>query len=121
MRLAVLVPVFVTMFPFAASADPISKNYAEVQAYIASIAKAHPDTTQLITVGPSDSGQTIQGLKIGSGAVHTLVVATHHGNEYGSTEVAKGFAKDVAAAPIAGQTVYVIPVLNIGGFNARER
>ena len=121
MRLAVLVPVLVTLFPFAASADPISKTYADVQAYMANIVKAHPDTTQLITVGPSDSGQTIQGLKIGNGAVHTLVVATHHGNEYGSSELAKAFASDVAANPIQGQTVYVIPVLNIGGYNARNR
>jgi predicted deacylase len=123
MRLAVLVPVLfpLSLFPFAAHADPISKTYADVQAYIAQIAKDHPNTTQLIDIGPSDSGKTIQGLKIGSGPVHTLVVATHHGNEYGSTEVAKGFAKDVAANPIQGQTVYVIPVLNIGGYNARTR
>jgi hypothetical protein len=50
-----------------------------------------------------------------------LVVATHHGNEYGSTEVAKGFAQSVAENPIKGQTMFVIPVLNISGYNSDTR
>ena len=47
----------------------------------------------------SDAGETIQALRIGNGPVKTLVVAAHHGNEYGSVEVALGFAAD-AQGPI---------------------
>jgi carboxypeptidase T len=49
------------------------------------------------------------------------VVGTHHGNEYGATEVAIAFAHSVSENPILGQTVYVIPVLNVSGYNARTR
>jgi hypothetical protein len=122
MRLAVLVPVFsVSLFSLVASADPISKKYTDVQSYIGDVAKKYPANATLFDLGVSDSGQMIQGLRIGSGPIHNLVVATHHGNEYGSTEVAKGFAASVAAEPIAGQTVFVIPVLNIGGYDSRTR
>ena len=49
------------------------------------------------------------------------MVATHHGNEYGSSEVAMAAAKDLAEQPISDQTVYVVPVLNIQGYNSRDR
>ena len=48
-------------------------------------------------------------------------MGTHHGNEYGSSEVAMAFAASMADKPIADQTVYVIPVLNISGYNAKQR
>jgi carboxypeptidase T len=63
----------------------------------------------------------IEGVAIGNGPVHNLVVATHHGNEYGSTEVGMAFATSIADHPIANQTVYVIPVLNISGYNRKQR
>lgn len=100
---------------------PISKTYADVKAFILQLAKDHPDTTQLFTLGGSDSGDTVLGLKFGNGPVHNVVVGTHHGNEYGATEVTKAFAYSMASNPIPGQTMYVIPVLNIGGYNARDR
>lgn len=120
MRLAALV-LLLSLCPLASFAGTISKQYGDVQAFMADLAKRYPQTVTLFDVGDSDSGQTIQGMKIGTGSLHNLVVATHHGNEYGSTEVAKGFAESVAANPIPGQTLYVIPVLNIGGYNARNR
>jgi carboxypeptidase T len=98
-----------------------NRNYEGVKAELQKIAAEHRGVVSLFELGPSDSGQKILGLKVGSGAVHTLVVSTHHGNEYGSTEVALGFAADLAGKPISGQTVYVIPVLNIGGYNDRNR
>ena len=109
-----------TSFAFAAT-GPSDFQYTDVKDFIHQIAAQHPDTTKLISLGPSDSGDTIEGLQIGNGPVHNLVVSTHHGNEYGATEVAKGFAADTAANPIPGQTVFVIPVLNIDGYNARNR
>jgi predicted deacylase len=72
-------------------------------------------------LGLNDTGEEIIGIKSGTGSVHTLVVGTHHGNEYGSTEVALAFAKSVAETSITGQTVYVIPVLNVSGYNRRQR
>jgi carboxypeptidase T len=97
------------------------RTYAEVVQALTVLSTSYSSTVKMITVGDSDSGQKIMGVQIGSGPVHNLVVATHHGNEYGSTEVALAFATAVAASPIANQTVFVIPVLNIGGYSARNR
>jgi hypothetical protein len=106
---------------FAASGNSVSQSYKEVQTFMQDLVKKHPTTTQIFDLGMSDAGVMIQGLKIGNGAVHNLVVATHHGNEYGSTEVAKAFAESVSVNPIQGQTLFVIPVLNVSGFNAHRR
>lgn len=97
------------------------KNYSDVKNFLHELERTHPGVTRSVIVGHSDSGEDIEGIVIGHGAVHNLVVGTHHGNEYGSTEVAMAFAASVADNPIADQTIYVIPVLNISGYNARER
>lgn len=100
---------------------PSPSNYDKVTTTLAQINQANPTTTKIISIGVSDKGVPIQALQIGSGAMNTLVVATHHGNEYGSTAVSLGVAADLAKNPIEGQTVYVLPVLNIGGYNNLNR
>ncbi len=96
-------------------------RYEQVKGNLVSLAGKYPQTTKLITVGDSDAGDKILGLQIGNGPIHNMVVATHHGNEYGSTVVAMYFAESVAMQPIEGQTVFVVPVLNISGYNANNR
>jgi carboxypeptidase T len=97
------------------------RQYPEIRTLLRSWAQQFPKNAELISIGTSDSGLPIEGLKIGNGATHHLVVGTHHGNEYGSTEVALGVAGSLAEQPIKNQTVFVIPVLNIGGYNGRDR
>lgn len=114
------------LFAVTAHAEPIaigstSRTYADVKAYVQKIANEHRDTVTQFVLGKSDSGEDIVALKIGNGLIHNLLVSTHHGNEYGSTEVALAFAESIAKNPIQNQTIYVIPVLNIGGYNARNR
>lgn len=103
------------------SANPTSATYSDVKIFLKSLADKYPQNAKLFNLGASDSGDMIQGLALGNGPVHNLIVATHHGNEYGSVEVARAFAQAIAENPIAGQTVYVIPVLNIGGYNQKNR
>ena len=98
-----------------------TRTYKDVTTYIHKLATLYPKNTELFTVGFSDAGIAIEGIKIGNGPVHNMVVGTHHGNEYGSTELALNFAESVAQTPIVGQTMYVIPVLNIDGYNNRSR
>lgn len=102
-------------------AAPNPSNYEQVTTTLQQIAERYPANVKLISIGVNDQGTPIQGLQIGSGAVNTLVVGTHHGNEYGSTAVAMGVADALAAKPVEGQTVYVIPVLNVTGYNRRSR
>ena len=111
---------FLTIESAISDAAP-AQSYSEVKAFINRVHAQNPSRTTLFDIGMSDSGEVIQGIKIGNGTVKNLVVGTHHGNEYGATEVALGFAESIAKNPIAGQTVFVIPVLNITGYNHRDR
>ena len=108
------------LVPEAGAAAPADR-YSEVKKLMRDLVARFPGNAEIFTLGTSDSGQVIEGLKLGNGPINNLVVATHHGNEYGSTEVAKGFAASLAEAPLQGQTVYVLPVLNIEGYNSRTR
>jgi carboxypeptidase T len=107
--------------PAAWAVDPFKRQYSDIQSDLRDLAKKFPEKVELFSIGRNDTGQEIEGIKVGSGSVHTLVVATHHGNEYGATEVGLAFAKSVAETAIVGQTVYVIPVLNVSGYNKRQR
>lgn len=97
------------------------RNYSEVITFLQDVNGRFPSNTALFSLGASNSGEIIQGIRIGNGSIRSLVVATHHGNEYGSTEVAKAFAAAIAENPITNHTVYVIPVLNIPGYNRGSR
>lgn len=96
-------------------------NYDKVKTTITDLATQYPNNAKLVTVGQSDSGEAIIGLVVGNGPTNHLVVATHHGNEYGSTAVAVAFAKYMAANPMPGVTMHIIPVLNIKGYNTGNR
>lgn len=117
-----LVLAATTLIASQAVADGVvSKKYSDIKIFMHELATAHPNTTRSVIIGASDSGDTIEGVAIGNGPIHNLVVATHHGNEYGSTEVAKAFAASLADTPIANQTIFVVPVLNIYGYNTQQR
>jgi hypothetical protein len=108
-------------FGQALANDVPQKKYSDVKNFLHELVRTHPDTARSVIVGASDSGDVIEGVALGNGNIHNIVVGTHHGNEYGSTEVAMAFAASVADRPIADQTVYVVPVLNISGYNKRQR
>ena len=117
-----LISVMAGLFVSTSFANNLAtKQYSDIKTFMHELAATYPANVKYVTVGASDSGDTIEGLAIGTGPVHNLVVATHHGNEYGSTEVGLAVAESFAKEPIAGQTVYVIPVLNIAGYNKRLR
>lgn len=105
---------------FSMAAHANFGNYTDVQLGLQNLSYGYPANAALVEIGTSDSGK-IYGLKIGHGAVNDLVVGTHHGNEYGSTEVAMAVAESLAADPLPNRTVFVVPVLNISGFNSRTR
>ena len=75
---------------------PSANNYDKVTATLTQIQQSNPGTSQVINIGTSEKGVPIYALQVGSGQVHSLIVATHHGNEYGSTAVALGVAENLA-------------------------
>ncbi|HEY8279714.1 MAG TPA: M14 family metallopeptidase [Bdellovibrionota bacterium] len=98
-----------------------NRKYPDVKAFVQKLAGDYRDSVTLLNLGVTDSKEDLIALKIGTGAIHNIVVSTHHGNEYGSTELALAFAESVARQPIQGQTIYIVPVLNITGYNSRSR
>jgi carboxypeptidase T len=112
--------LLVTMIANASSISSLH-DYKKVQDFLHQLNTQFPQNTELFSLGTSGTGDSIDGIKIGHGPVKNLIVGTHHGNEYGATEVAMGAASDLAKSPITNQTVYVIPVLNISGFNVVRR
>jgi carboxypeptidase T len=96
-------------------AGPFSGRYDAIKNRLQAAQAKYPDNTEIFSLGMTDSGEE------GKGELQNLVVGTHHGNEYGSSEVAVSFAESMAAEPIIGQTVYIIPVLNISGYNRNAR
>lgn len=103
-----------------ASTNSFAARYDQVLERVKLAAAANPRSTELFEL-KKDDGESLWGIRIGSGPVEDLVVATHHGNEYGSTEVAVALIEDLAMRPLGDRTTYVIPVINISGFNANQR
>ena len=120
LKLLSLVALF-SVPALASTVDPSRRTYAEIQKLMRDVVAANPQNAEIFELISSDSGQTIEGLKIGNGPISNLVVGTHHGNEYGATEVALGFLENTASNPVLGQTVYVIPVLNAAGYDRKQR
>ena len=105
----------------AISKDPSRATYNDVRTFMKELVDKYPTNVKPFILGDSDSGQKIEGLQIGNGPVKSLVVASHHGNEYTSVETARGVALSLAENPIKDHTVYVVPVLNIAGYNSKSR
>lgn len=110
--------------------------YDQVRARLANVVAQNPDLVSRIVIGINDQGVEIEGVRIGAtfagkdGTVNHLVVGAHHGNEQKSTDVALAFIDEMVAAKRSGAgldrklsstVLHVIPVLNIGGYNANRR
>ncbi|RYZ68878.1 MAG: carboxypeptidase, partial [Proteobacteria bacterium] len=120
LRTALLALTLVTT-AHATAATPQNRRYADIQTFLNDTQKQNPHVARVFDLTTNDTGQVIQGIALGSGPVHHLLVGTHHGNEYGSTEVALATIENLAEKPIPGVTVYIIPVLNVSGYNRRSR
>lgn len=106
---------------FITTSTSAPTGYSNVQKALEQIQSQNPTNSKLIDIGVSETGQMVQALKIGDGPTAALIVGTHHGNEYGSTAVALGAAESFAQNPLRDHTVYIIPVLNVAGYNSRSR
>ena len=127
------------LFAFAFFTNGFSTEYDKVISTMEGIETANQNLVDLIDIGKNDQGTLIRGLKIELSTEDSwleakpahLVVGVHHGNEGVSSEVALNFANKIIKIlktkedPMykfySGITMYVIPVLNISGFNAGSR
>jgi hypothetical protein len=113
---------FIAIVLSALSLSAFAASYDNTLARLNELDKL-PHTTQF-SLGKNDQGQDIMGLVIGDAStakVKHLVVGTHHGNERAAAEVPLYFIEMVTASYDPSVLYYVIPVLNISGYNAYRR
>ncbi|MCB9094724.1 MAG: hypothetical protein H6621_06615 [Halobacteriovoraceae bacterium] len=124
-----ILSLFVSLIILSTSALAGSE-YEKVTQKLKELHSANPNVSELFVLGKNDQDQDIMGITIRLGGNErtttndALVVGTHHGNEKGSTDVALAFAENVLKRKtyrLKGKTLYVIPVLNISGYNVSER
>lgn len=121
---------------FAISTIGYGAAYDQVRTKLERVTAENPDLVSRIVIGMNDQGVEIEGIRIGAhsyvrnDAVHHLVVGAHHGNEQKSVDVALAFIDEIITAKRVGAGLdrkldaavfHVIPVLNIGGYNANRR
>jgi hypothetical protein len=126
MKTSILITIFFISFNlFAAPYDTIVTRLQEL---------AKKPQTSLFTLGQNDQGQSIVGIILGDASfakTKHLMVGTHHGNERMAAEVPFHFANIVLEAlnnpnhpdhdKYENTLLFVIPVLNISGYNANRR
>jgi len=98
----------------------------------------YPGYVQIIDIGQNDQGNTIYGMKIENTQcsvegtkIPQLIVGCHHGNEKLSADVCPIFVDKLVKkmqdknsaeyAALSRSVFYVIPVLNIPGYNSSSR
>ena len=126
------------VFVFLASWTISAAKYDRILQEMNAIINANPNYVQLIDIGQNDQGNTIYGMKIENVAYEgkedkliQLLIAVLHGNEPASADLCIEFTQsviDVLNDPtnpiykaITRSCFYVIPVLNISGFNANRK
>lgn len=134
MKQIVLVVCIFLFFLSVASAAEYDRILSQMNQFI----QANPSYVQMFDIGKNDQNNTIYGLRIENpnyqvqgDKVPQLLVGVHHGNERSSADVCMTFTKnllDIFKNPahqhynsLSRCVFYVVPVLNISGFNANRR
>jgi len=112
----------------------LGADYDRIIIKLNQLHQKHPSETKIFELGENDQGETIKGIEISTSSrpvkTNQLVVATHHGNERLSTDSALRFAEMLLAdiknpnskyPQLKKYRFYVIPVLNISGYNSNRR
>lgn len=127
--------IFVNGISWAISAP---RHYEKIITELRSVHLQHPQHTKIFSLGQNDFQETIYGIKVFSNTenhslkkTNHLIVASHHGNEVHSTYLSLVFIQDLLKILLnpkhslykkfSTKNFYIIPVLNIGGFNTIER
>jgi carboxypeptidase T len=113
-----LFTLMIALTPMLGQADDYKKILNRLQEL-----SQHPDTS-LFTLGKNDQGRDIVGIVLGNPAravTKHLVVGTHHGNERAAAQVPLHFIEQILRLKDKTSLYYVIPVLNISGYNSSRR
>ncbi|NBX92375.1 MAG: hypothetical protein EB078_03695 [Proteobacteria bacterium] len=112
-------------------------RYKAIYDQLLSLQAKNPQLAKVFSIGTNDEGTEIYALRVSvtpeqmdSAKIGQLIVATHHGNEGGSTLFAVEYIKDLLKryqtdelwrANLSQMEWTIIPVLNVSGYNANRR
>jgi hypothetical protein len=98
-------------------------KYDQILSELTSIQASNTDKSSIFSIGNNDQGDPIKGIEInyGSEAGKHLIVAVHHGNEAHSATIAMKTIRLLLQEKNLLGTYYIIPVLNISGYNINSR
>lgn len=118
------------------SAEPTGR-YKTIYDGMMALQNAHPDLAKVFSIGTNDEGTELYAMRISTSPAEVdhskigqFIVATHHGNEGGSTLFAMEFIKDLLnryqsdelwKANLGNMEWTVLPVLNVSGYNKNSR
>ncbi len=94
--------------------DPVQRRLSE-------LTELFPKQAKRFELTAPKMWQSIPGIALGSGAREHLVVAGFHGNEVTGVSVAMELASSLAQEPLAGEKIYIIPVMSLRGFEENRR
>ncbi len=106
----------------AVSLSSFADDYDKILARLNTLDQL-PNTT-LFSLGKNDQNRDIMGIIVGDESrakTKHVVVGTHHGNERAAAEVPVFFAELVIQSYDPSVLYYIIPVLNISGYNVYRR
>ncbi len=104
------------------TATALADDYDKIIARLNTLDKL-PNTT-LFSLGKNDQNRDIMGIIVGDQSLAKtkhVVVGTHHGNERAAAEVPVFFAELVINSYDPTVLYYIVPVLNISGYNVYRR
>lgn len=108
----------ILLVSFSAQGSDYDKILARLQEI-----NSQPHTT-LFSLGRNDQGSEILGVVLGdisSATKRYVVVGTHHGNERAAAIVPLHFAEEALKTLKDDEVYFIIPVLNISGYNRSRR
>lgn len=126
-----------TSVGLAVDTDEDATRYSKIVKELKAMEASHPTLAKVFSIGTNDEGTELYALRVSTSPqaadlskVGHFVVATHHGNEGGSTLFAMEFLKDLLKryqtdelykSNLAQMEFTVLPVLNVSGFNKNSR
>jgi len=116
--------IFFLIFSVASAAS----RYDSIISQMNAIQKFAPDKVALLSLGENNDKSQILMFRISNtpnimdyNKIGMLTVATHHGNEGETTNIVLNLAKELILADLGNYEYYLIPVLNIPGYNKNIR
>ena len=114
-----------------------TSSYDKIVGQMENLANTYPQYVQIMNIGSNDQGLLIKGMRMENTAYSQdykpaqLLVGCHHGNEGKSVDVSMEFAEQLLDIfknsnhklhkGLSASVFYVIPVLNISGYNVSNR